>query len=244
MTLTPKTTHLEEALAQLAEQFHGKPEPGTVLAPFVGEVQTLETVLTSTIDAVALAYAEGAQLDGIGKIVGEAREGREDEAYRSAIGARILLNNSSGTIEDLIGLTRALLGDVAVQVVEVQPAHFELIIAGSVPASPPEWAPLTPYAVGDKVSNFGNAYEATLAGTSGSGSGPSGFGASILDGGVIWAYTGPGVGLRVAALVLSGKPGGVRGVFVWSESADAFAFDGGSDGLGFDQGKFAQAIEA
>lgn len=51
-----------------------------------------------------LTNAFGAQLDVLGDIVGEAREGDLDDEYRPRISAKILLNNSSGTAEELYAI--------------------------------------------------------------------------------------------------------------------------------------------
>ena len=51
---------------------------------------------------------EGEQLDGIGSIVGEDRQGRSDAEYREAIRVRISLNVSSGEPETVIWLFKTL----------------------------------------------------------------------------------------------------------------------------------------
>lgn len=51
-----------------------------------------------------LVNAFGAQLDVLGSIVGEAREGDLDDEYRPRISAKILLNNSSGAAEELYAI--------------------------------------------------------------------------------------------------------------------------------------------
>jgi hypothetical protein len=53
------------------------------------------------------------------------------------------------------------------------------------------WFASTAYVVGQHVNNGGNAYRCTTAGTSAGAGGPSGTGASISDGGCVWAYIGP-----------------------------------------------------
>ena len=50
------------------------------------------------------------------------------------------------------------------------------------------WAPSTSYAVGNRRSNGGNAYQCIIAGTSASSGGPAGTGSSITDGGATWKY--------------------------------------------------------
>lgn len=54
---------------------------------------------------------------------------------------------------------------------------------------PSPWAAASVYAVGDQVTNAGNLYECTTAGTSSAVStGPSGTTTAITDGTVVWAF--------------------------------------------------------
>lgn len=50
------------------------------------------------------------------------------------------------------------------------------------------WAATTAYTVSQRVSNGGNVYNCTVAGTSAGSGGPTGTGGAITDGGVTWAY--------------------------------------------------------
>ena len=61
------------------------------------EDSSFEVLLNRWIDT-----AVGVQLDGVGAIVGEAREGRGDDEYRLAIKARIQINFSEATPEDIL----------------------------------------------------------------------------------------------------------------------------------------------
>lgn len=64
------------------------------------------------------------------------------------------------------------------------------VVWNYVAAAATAWAQSTVYAAGAVVSNGGNYYVATGAGTSsGAGTGPSGTGGAIVDGTVVWAYT-------------------------------------------------------
>lgn len=65
------------------------------------------------------------------------------------------------------------------------------ITAGLVAAlTQTAWTPTTAYVVGDHVSNGGNVYIATTAGTSAGAGGPSGTGTGIADGTVVWDFQG------------------------------------------------------
>jgi len=124
MTLTLKTNHAEEIVDNLANQFHGKPRIAALLTVFAGQVQELEQALYDLLIYRQLEYAEGAQVDGFGSIVGEAREGRTDIDYKAAIRARINLNLCHGTPEEIINLVRGVAGDVRVKIRDFYPAAF------------------------------------------------------------------------------------------------------------------------
>lgn len=242
MAFEQKLTHIEEALENLAEQFKDKPNIAALISAYVAQVQDLENILFQIRNQTTLATAIGIQLDRLGTIVGEERQGRGDSAYRLAIIARGYLNFISGTPEELIHLTLLLTGPNHITFIESFPAHFDLYIDDPLTPDPPQWLTLTPYAEGDLRSNFGNAYVVVVAGTSGA-TGPSGTGSGITDGGVIWNFSGPGVGERIATLVLSGKPAGVRGIIHWEEvGLDPFGFFDDPEAFGFDVGHFVQAI--
>ena len=53
------------------------------------------------------------------------------------------------------------------------------------------------YAINDQVHTSGNIYRASVAGTSGAASAPTGTGGSITDGGVTWAFVQTGFDMTV-----------------------------------------------
>ncbi len=124
MGLEQKTTHIQEALDHLVAQFQGKPKLAAMISAYITQVQDLETVWFELLEERWLENAEGVQIDGFGQIVGEAREGRTDLAYKTAIRARMVLNRSQGTTEDIIELIRGIAGDVLVRVTDYYPAGF------------------------------------------------------------------------------------------------------------------------
>lgn len=50
------------------------------------------------------------QLDAIGKLVGQPRDGATDSVYQQYLAARVLANRSGGTPEELIAVANAVLG--------------------------------------------------------------------------------------------------------------------------------------
>lgn len=133
MSLVQKTTITIEFLRKLIGQFLEKPNIAAVLSAFLDQVQDLENASFEVIENTTLANSEGAQLDGIGKIVGEERQGRSDADYQKALSARILVNISSGTIPELIAIVQAMVGLlITIMVTEASPAAFDLTIDDSI----------------------------------------------------------------------------------------------------------------
>ena len=96
MTLTQKSTHVQEGLANLVQQFKDKPDLAALLTSYLEQIQDLETAYFGLLTERTLNAAVGVQLDGIGAIVGEDRRGRDDADYRLAIRARIKASTPAG----------------------------------------------------------------------------------------------------------------------------------------------------
>lgn len=73
------------------------------------QAQDIENVAGQLKTMRSLATAEGVNLDVIGVIVGQARDGMIDDDYRRYIRARILVHRSNGTMDQLIEITKAIL---------------------------------------------------------------------------------------------------------------------------------------
>lgn len=132
MSLTEKTDHVEEAISNLIEFFKRKPKMVSTLTAFVNQIQDLEIMFFQLLNEVTLDNAIGVQLDGIGAIVGEEREGRNDDDYRLAIRVRILLNLSNGTPEEILTIVDTMLGDRDLEFLEYFPAAFTLQVVSKI----------------------------------------------------------------------------------------------------------------
>lgn len=133
MAITEKTTHVSEALARLLEQFKTNPEMIALLTSWATQIQELEVVAFDVINGRGIDSAVGAQLDGIGQIIGEERGGAIDANYRLRLKARVLLNLSSGTIPQILEIFELLISaDQTLALTEYYPASFRLEIEGSV----------------------------------------------------------------------------------------------------------------
>lgn len=78
-----------------------------ILEVFQGAEDDAEALRSQVL---AIDAAEGAQLNIIGRIVGEPRGGRLDASYRLALRVRVLANKSNGRTEDLISIALAWSG--------------------------------------------------------------------------------------------------------------------------------------
>jgi hypothetical protein len=126
--------HVAGALGRLLEQFKTKPNVVALVSALVGTMQPLEAALWDLFTKRQLATAFGAQLDALGVIVGQPRNGLSDSDYARYLNARVAANASDGRIEDLISVTRLVLNDVATTITIARPgvAAVEVIVTGDL----------------------------------------------------------------------------------------------------------------
>jgi hypothetical protein len=111
MSVIQITTHKEDAKDRLLQQYKGSATMEGTLDAFVEQIQILEDVLFQLQgQRLKIQDTEGEQLDRLGVIVGQAREGRTDAEYRVRILARIIQNIAEGEVEPMILLTQLLVG--------------------------------------------------------------------------------------------------------------------------------------
>jgi hypothetical protein len=102
------TLHTPLALSRLIERWKGKPNLAALLASYTDQLQLLENVLWDIVTMRLPDYAAGTQLDTIGRIVGEPRQGQSDAQYRPRLKVRIRINQSFGTADDVIEVLQML----------------------------------------------------------------------------------------------------------------------------------------
>lgn len=121
----------DRAASLLIEQFQKKVFiEGTVRA-LAELAQDAENNMRDVYSDRLLANASGAQLDGIGEIVGVSRLGSTDEEYRELIDFKIFLNQSNGEPETLIRALKTLTGSANVTYEESYPAGVVLTFDGT-----------------------------------------------------------------------------------------------------------------
>jgi hypothetical protein len=104
ITLERKVDHLEEALDRPIDQYRHKTRFEGWLGAYIKQVQIFEDAAWQVIIRRFIDTARAAQLDMIGKIVGEYRQGRGDDQYRVFIRARITINRSQGQANDILNV--------------------------------------------------------------------------------------------------------------------------------------------
>ena len=124
MTLSFKLNHVDEAIAHLLQQFKGLTNWPKVLTAFVEQIQDLENMFEDLISIPDLDTSTGEQLDVLGRIVGEARQGRSDSDYLIGLRGRILVNKSEGTPVDIIELLTVISDGSSVELIEYFPAAY------------------------------------------------------------------------------------------------------------------------
>lgn len=119
--------HTPLALSRLIERWKAEnnPQLAALLTSYTDEVQELENAIWDVIVGRLTDYAEGVQLEALGHIVGQKRDGLGDAAYRAHIKARIRINQSFGQPQDVIAVIR-LVDTVSFHLAEFPVAAFHV----------------------------------------------------------------------------------------------------------------------
>lgn len=124
MPIVAVTDHVERGLSNLIDQFKGRPRIEAWVRSFLKEVQALSDAAWAVLISRLLDDAVDAQLDVLGKIVGEARNGREDEVFRLFIRARVRINRSRGKSIDILEVLAIIASGTPKLDLEYPPAAF------------------------------------------------------------------------------------------------------------------------
>jgi len=133
---THDTAHTAEGLALLVQRLRGKPVIGALLASWLDQVQGVEDALWS-LYGLSIDDSADAALDQLGVVLGQPRpDGLSDALYRRVLHAVVIALRSSGTADDLLRATHALLASWGFTLTEVFPATviLEPVDAPDVPS--------------------------------------------------------------------------------------------------------------
>lgn len=102
--------------------------------------QAVDEATVAVIDARTLDGATGVQLDLIGTVVGQPRNGLSDDAdYRLRLRARIAINRSGGTAEDILSAVDLLItSSQTLELREEFPAALTLFVLSAAVSNPDE----------------------------------------------------------------------------------------------------------
>lgn len=133
MLVTHITTHVSDAQSRLLSQYQGATRLVAVLASLTANVQPLEDAIFSLSLGRQLDQAVGAQLDVIGLLVGYARNGSTDAAYRVLLRGVIAQENSDTTLPTIEAVAGLLYQASAVFVhTGTSPAHARVLAPAQI----------------------------------------------------------------------------------------------------------------
>jgi len=95
--------------ARIYWQFKGKPKIQAWVDMVARQFQDIEDALQTLLTLPSIDDSAGAQLDLIGRLLGQARGGVDDDTYRGYLRAAILVERSSGTGESIYKIFTLLL---------------------------------------------------------------------------------------------------------------------------------------
>ncbi len=136
MAITQQLDHAEQAAGLLLGVYQEKPRIRALLLSYVARCQELDDAIWGVIVKRLIDNAEAAQLDAIGRIVGEPRNGKVDALYRVYVLARIRINWSKGQPRDVIEVLRIVEAQ-SFRYREYYPASILIEYLGLPPAALP-----------------------------------------------------------------------------------------------------------
>jgi hypothetical protein len=127
MRATQITTHQEDALNRLIYQYKGKVNLKNLIKDLsTTQIQEIENAAIELYSRLNIDDSEGVQLNKIGEIVGQPRNGLSDTTYRIFLKAKIAVNVSEGDIEQVISVWKLMTGSSIVSLLEAYPAEVDL----------------------------------------------------------------------------------------------------------------------
>lgn len=117
---------VELGTERLIEFFKQAARNRDMMKSLLEPVQDAENALWALYTAFDPRTAVGDQLDILGGLVGEERDGRSDADYRVGILVRVLVNTSDGTIEQLLAIAGAMVPTALTSLLEFFPASVRV----------------------------------------------------------------------------------------------------------------------
>ena len=114
----------------LPMQFQGLPVLGSFIKNIGCQLNDLDEFFGQLFTKLNLQNAGGVQLDGLGTLLGQSRNGLSNNDYKTLLQARIAAYQSKGSVENLIQIMLTLAAAKVVQVIESQPASVAVVTSG------------------------------------------------------------------------------------------------------------------
>lgn len=138
------TNYFERSISLLASQFQTRNVDGSLtnlqklIKALMGQAQVLNTQQQLLLMDRFLNKAYGAQLDGLGQILGLTRiPGQSDDSYQEDLQFQIFINQSNGTPEEIMKILTFLTNASEVWYFEDWPAGYQLATNGLDAVSAP-----------------------------------------------------------------------------------------------------------
>lgn len=128
MALTHTTDHAARAFARLMAQLREVPGWSKLVAIIGRQVQELEDAAQGVLTARSIDNATYEQLEVIGRILKEPRDGADDADYRVRLRAKIRVLRSSGAAPELLHIFKLLLPANTIKFTSIGGAGFVLDI--------------------------------------------------------------------------------------------------------------------
>lgn len=132
--------HVERGLERVTSYFKDKEDYLKLLQIFLEELQDVSDQLMNLSYVKDLSTVTGIWLDYLGKIIGESRDGRSDEAYRKALQLRVAINTSDGTAPVMYEIIKTFTESDRVRIAEGILSFGQVIFDGTVNADLSLWA--------------------------------------------------------------------------------------------------------
>ncbi len=129
--ITKITTHEIDGLARRLQQYKGKDNFKSVYEVLLAQVQDCENELFELLELLDINTASGLWLDVIGAILGVERLNTTDAVYRALIKAQIGINNSEGTVNEVVSIFKILTNSTDVLLNELDYASIVIMGNGS-----------------------------------------------------------------------------------------------------------------
>lgn len=132
------TTHSADAVARLQTKDKDKAKQKSFYEAFVDQIQELETAVNDWVDNWDIDNAVGEQLDRLGDLVVQPRNGQSDSVYRVFIKVKALINFSEGTGPQIKQAWKTLSGADSVDYQNFELGGVGLMSDGSDPVGDPD----------------------------------------------------------------------------------------------------------